>query len=557
MFSNILTNQEAKDAITRGINKLADAVEVTLGPKGRNVILRYLHGQVKITKDGVSVARHITLENPAEDAGATLMKEVANKTADDAGDGTTTATILARHLYNEGLKTFDKCVGLNVVQFQRGMTDGATFVCEELNKMATPVTSPDQIKSIATISANGDTHIGGLISDVINQVGRDGFITIEDSASTSTTYSITPGTEIENGYLHPVFVANTERDETHFDDCLVLTLDKRLGGSPDLRQVLALLQYASAVSKPLLVFCHDIAEEVVIQIANNMSKGAIKICAVKTPGFANKRTDTLGDIAALTSARVMDEVALNDLNEAAKAHPVSTPLDWGSFDGRAYLGECQSATITKDKTTLICDASVDDGTPLGKRIALLHHLIDTTPSEFDAEQVKKRLAKLLSGIAVIHVGADTEPEQQELKDRVEDALHATQAAIAEGVLPGGGAALYYIGIHNTTCEAPLTNSYKWGFELVLQSLSLPCKTIIHNAGFDKEILDQIPTDKLNYGINADTGEICDMLDAGILDPLRVTKTALTNAASIAGVLLTTEGLVWHQEAPSLLDGLQG
>ncbi len=556
MFSNILTSQEAKAAITSGINKLADAVQVTLGPKGRNVILRFLHGQVKITKDGVSVARHITLENPAEDAGATLMKEVANRTADDAGDGTTTATILARHLYNEGLKAANIYGDtINVVQFQRGMTDGAAFVCEKLNEISVPVTSPDQIRSTATISANGDAHIGGLIADVINQVGRDGFITIEDSQSTKTTYSITPGTEIENGYLHPIFVSNTERDETHYEDSLVLTLDKRVSGPTDLRQILSLLQYASAVSKPLLVFCHDIAEEVVIQIAQNISKGTIKICAVKTPGFANKRSDTLGDIAALTGSLVMDESSLAILVEAANAHPVKNAIDWAQFDGMGYLGTCQSVTVTKDKTTLICDASIDDGTPLGKRISLLHHLIETSPSEYDAEQLRRRLAKLVSGIAVIHVGADTEPEQQELKDRVEDALHATQAAIAEGVLPGGGSALYYVGRQNPSCPVDGTKSYIWGFELVLNSLALPFNTIIHNAGFNPETI-SVPNE-LNFGVNAETGEVCDMLEAGILDPLRVTKTALTNATSIAGVLLTTEGLVWHQENPSILDSLGG
>lgn len=564
MYSNILTNQEAKDALTRGINKLANAVQVTLGPKGRNVILRHLHGQVRITKDGVSVARHITLEDAAEDAGATLLKECANKTADDAGDGTTTSTILARHLYITGLEMLEGSHGLNVVQVQRGINDAAADVCSALNDMATPVTSPEQISSIATISANGDSHIGDLIAEVINQVGRDGFITIEDGLSTKTTYTVTPGAEIENGYLHPVFVANTERDETHFDDCLVLTLDKKISGASDLRQILSLLQYSSAVSKALLIFCHDIGEEAVIQIAGNISKGLIKLCAVKAPGFATKRSESLGDFAALTGAKVMDEAALNDLQEQAGSFKADKPGDWANFKGMDYLGICNSATITRDKTTLVCESDAGEDTPLGKRISLLHHMIDTTASEYDAEQYKKRLAKLVSGIAVIHVGAETVPEQQELKDRVEDALHATQAAIAEGVLPGGGAALFHLRSVFPETITKGTHSYNKGYKLLLNSLSLPIKTILENAGFPPEITDGLPCSNTpgsakyyEFGIDAETGEVCNLMESGIIDPLRVTKTALTNAASIAGVLLTTEGLVWQQEAPSILDGLQG
>jgi chaperonin GroEL len=563
LYSNILTNIEAREALTRGINKLADAVQVTLGPKGRNVILRHLHGQVRITKDGVSVARHITLEDAAEDAGATLIKECANKTADDAGDGTTTATILARHLYITGLSLLDRCPGMNVVQMQRGITDAASDVCDGLNKMATPVTSPDQISSIATISANGDSHIGDLIAEVINQVGRDGFITIEDSANTKTSYTVTPGAEIENGYLHPIFVANTERDETHYDDCLVMTLDKKINGATELRQIISLLQYSSAVGKPLLVFCHDIGEEAVIQIAGNISKGLIKLCAVKAPGFANKRTDSLGDFAALTGAKVLDETSLMDLVDKASAFKADKPGDWASFKGLDYLGICNSATITRDRTTLVCEADAGDDTPLGKRISLLHHLIDTTPSEYDAEQFKKRLAKLVSGIAVIHVGAETVPEQQELKDRVEDALHATQAAIAEGVLPGGGAALYHLRSMFPEVSSKGTFSYNHGYDLLLNSLSLPINTILENAGFSADKTNLLKNlgiegqpNFYEIGINAETGDTCNLMECGIIDPLRVTKTALSNAASIAGVLLTTEGLVWQQEAPSILDGLQ-
>ena len=560
MFSNILTNVEAKESLTRGINKLADAVQVTLGPKGRNVILRHLHGQVKITKDGVSVARHITLENPAEDAGATLLKECANKTADDAGDGTTTATILARHLYRQGNALLAENPTINVVQLQRGITDAASEVCKILDSMAIPVTSPEQITSIATISANGDSHIGGLIAEVINQVGRDGFITIEDSPSTKSSYTITPGAELENGYLHPIFVANTERDETHLENCLVMTLDRKLAGAADLRQILGLLQYSSAVGRSLLLFCHDIGEEAVIQIAGNISKGLIKICAVKTPGYATKRLETAGDIAALTGAKVLDDIALAELQQATQSYKAEKASDWANFPGMDFLGTCDSVTVTKDRTTLVCDADAGDDTPLGKRIALLHHLIDTSSSEFDSEQLKKRLAKLISGIAVIHVGAETEPEQQELKDRVEDALHATQAAIAEGVLPGGGAALYHIFLNKLPKPEVATDSYLAGYTLLVSTLDLPIRTILSNAGFDENALLQTLSEtstSSDMGINAETGDVCDLVASGILDPVRVTKTALTNAASISGVLLTTEGLVWHQEAPSLLDQLQG
>ena len=565
MFSNILTNTEARAALTRGIDKLADAVQVTLGPKGRNVILRSLHGQVRITKDGVSVARHIILADAGEDAGASLIKECANKTADDAGDGTTTATILARHIYKQGL-LLQNATPINVVQLQRGISDAAADVCSVLNTMATEVTSPEQIASIATISANGDLTIGHLISEVINQVGRDGFITIEDSSSTKTSYSVTPGAEIESGYIHPIFVGNTERDESHFDNALVMALDKKLNGASDLRQVICLLQYSSAVGKPLLVFCHDIGEEAIIHIAQNISKGLIKMCAVKAPGFATKRSDTLGDIAALTGSLILDETSLTTLADAATAFatPTMKPSDWANFSGSDFLGSCDSATVTRDRTTLVCDADADEGSPLGKRIALLHHLIESTDSAFDQEQYKKRLAKLVSGIAVIHVGAETEPEQQELKDRVEDALHATQAAIAEGVLPGGGAALYHLPRIMPKRAIINTPSYESGYTLLLSSLNLPIKTILENAGFSaEEVLAELDeqTSSLDnfydFGINAESGTICNLLENGILDPLRVTKTALTNAASIAGVLLTTEGLVWHQEAHSLLDSLQG
>lgn len=562
MFSNILNSKEAQASITAGVNKLADAVQVTLGPKGRNVILRFLHGQVKITKDGVTVARHVNLADPAEDAGATLIKECANKTADDAGDGTTTATILARYLYNSGLEVVNSNQA-NVVQFQRGITDAAAVVCEELTKMAIPVTNPDQVQAIATISANGDSYIGGLIADVINQVGRDGFITIEDGNTTKTTYVITPGAEIESGYIHPIFVGDTERDETHFDDFNVLAVDKRVD-RPTLRQMVSLLQAASAKARPLLIFCHDLQEEAILDFAQNISKGLIKVCAVKTPGFATKRTDTLGDLAALTGATILDDVTINLLQEDAKVfgQTVKSPTEWANFaSADNFFGHGDSVTVTRDKTTLVCNTEADGDTPLGRRISLLHHLIDTATSEYDAEQLKRRLAKLVSGIAVIQVGAETEPEQQELKDRVEDALHATQAAIAEGVLPGGGAALYHISKSLSAPEGDSTPSYKLGYSLILSALDLPMKTILRNAGFDAEILlayldatqSAYPE---NMGINAETGEVCDLIDAGILDPVRVTKTALTNAASISGVLLTTEGLIWHQEKQSLLEALE-
>ena len=509
----------------------------------------------------MSVARHVTLSDPAEDAGATLIKECANKTADDAGDGTTTSTILARKLYTEGLNLLKDRVNprLNVVQFQRGILDAASRICGQLDKLATPVTSPEQIKSIATISANGDTCIGTLIADVIDKVGKDGFITIEDSDKTKTTYSITPGAEIDNGYLHPIFVYTPERDETHFEDSFIITLDRRLDSLTELKRILPLLQFASASSKPVLLFCHDISEEIILQISKNIASGSIKLCAVKTPGFATNRTDTLGDIAALTGAEVLDEVKLAALEILATNFPVAKMSDWANFSAaKQYLGFCDSLTVTRDKTTLVCDSVLDEASPLQQRINLLKHLIDTSSSAYDSEQLKKRLAKLISGIAAIYVGADTEPEQQELKDRVEDALHATQAAIAEGVLPGGGAALFYIK-NNTDLEKSGSESWQAGCSLLYSCLDLPITTILTNAGFDAEaLLAELKTQKnSSLGIDASTGEYCDLFDAGILDPLRVTKTVILNSASIAGVLLTTEGLVYHREEPTLLDGLQG
>lgn len=565
MYSKILTHQDAKTAITNGVNKLADAVQVTLGPRGRNVILRHLHGQVRVTKDGVSVARHIFLQDPGEAAGAALLKECANKTADDAGDGTTTATILARYLYNQGLDVIAK-QNLNVVQLQRGIVDAAEKVSGSLSDLVTEVTSHDQIKAIATISANGDAVIGELIANVINEVGRDGFITIEDSPSTNTTYTLTPGMEVDGGWINPIFITDREREETHLTDCLVMTLDKRLSSLADLRQILSLLQYSAAVGKPVVVFCHDIGDDVILQVAQNLSKGLLKMCAVKAPGFATKRTDTLGDIAALVGSKVLDEPTLAELVEEAKAWEDAKPKgyrasEWATFEGNKYLGMSDSITVTRESTSVICESSVaeESGTsPLDNRIAMLKHAIDTASSEYDVEQYKKRLARLISGVAVIHVGADTEPEQQELKDRVEDALHATQAAISEGVLPGGGAALFHMrnNQYNFDSQNP---SYLLGTKLLLNSLDLPIKTILANAGLSDDLLSQMITDEntFEFGVDAENGDICNLMERGILDPLRVTKTALTNAASIAGILLTTEALIWHEEAPSLLDSLQG
>jgi chaperonin GroEL len=564
VFSNILLSEKARGSIGVGVNTIADAVAVTLGPKGRNVILRNTHGNCKITKDGVSVARHIGLKDAASDAGVQILKEVAEKTSDDAGDGTTTATVLARAIYNKGraLLTVSDADPLqlkpqesvNVVQLQRGITVAAQEACSYLESISKPIDNSQEIAQIATISANGDETIGKLLAEALSEVGHNGFITIEDADSTKCSYTMSAGLEIESGYLNPIFIQDSEHDQTHFEDCFVICVDKKITTNADLRELLPVLQAASVHLKPALLVCHDLAEEPLLQVSRNLEAGTMKLCVIKAPGFANKRSEFLGDLAALAGCKVLNELNLQILQEKAKAFAPKDPRDWASFEPvQEHLGHCDSVTVTREKTKLISSALADPGTPLGSRLKQLESAIEESTSAYDIEQLKKRLAKLVSGIAVIYVGADTVPEQQELKDRVEDALHATQAAISLGIVPGGGSALYHAKqfLKERRAEACKgeSDSFKAGYNVLMESLIEPVTQILLNAG-RLDLFTQLDPDP-KMGIDASTGKLVNMFDAGIIDPLKVTKTALTNAASIAGVLLTTECLIWHEEVPMI------
>jgi chaperonin GroEL len=517
----LVYGDEARAKLKAGVDKLANAVKVTLGPRGREVILEKKWGSPVVTKDGVSVAKEIELADPYENMAAQLVKEVASKTADVAGDGTTTATVLTQAIYEEGLKAIAS--GANPVYVKRGIDEAVKIIVEELKKISKPVTGRKEIEQVATISANNDPEIGKIIADAMEKVGKDGVITVEESKSAETVLEVTEGMQFDRGYLSPYFVTNAEKMEAVLENPYILIYEKKIN---NIRELLPVLEKVVQTNRPLLIIAEDVEGEALATLVVNHIKGVLRVCAVKAPGFGERRKAMLQDIAILTGGTAITE----DLGIKLE----SVDLD--------MLGQADKVVVDKDNTTII--GGKGNPEDIKARIEQIKKQIETTTSEYDKEKLQERLAKLAGGVAIIKVGAATEAELKEKKDRVDDAVHATKAAVEEGIVPGGGIALFRAS--RALCNIKEENTDKaWGIKIVKNACKVPLKQIAYNAGFEGSvIIEKIKdVDNVNYGFNAATGEYVDMVEAGIIDPTKVVRTALQNAASIAGTMLTAECLV--------------
>jgi len=521
MAKQILYDVEARKKVLDGIRKLTRAVAVTLGPTGRNVLLQKSFGGPTVTKDGVTVAKEVELEDPFENMGAKMVREVASKTSDVAGDGTTTATILAEALYAEGLKAVMS--GADPVAVQRGIDKATEVVIEEIRRLARPVNKKDEISAVGTISANNDAFIGGLIADAVERVGKDGVVTVEEGKSVETSLELVEGMQFDRGYLSPYFITQPEAMEAVLEDCLILLHEKKIS---DLREFLPLLEMVAVSGKPLLVVAEDVESEALAALVINKIRGVLPCCAVKAPGFGNRRKALLEDMAILTGAQLISE-------------DLGTKLENLTIE---HLGRARKATVSKDKTTLVGGAGATEG--VKKRLAQLRYQIETTTSDYDREKLEERLAKLSGGVAIIKCGGATEAEVKERKARVEDALHATRAAIEEGIVPGGGVALLRSAPALEKLRTKVRGDEKLGVDIVAHALEIPMYFIASNSGADGHVVvAEAKEQKPSVGYDANTGEFVDMFDAGIIDPAKVTRCAIQNAASIAGLMLTTETLV--------------
>ncbi|ACD66224.1 MAG TPA: chaperonin GroEL [Sulfurihydrogenibium sp.] len=517
----LVYGDEARAKLKAGVDKLANAVKVTLGPRGREVILEKKWGSPVVTKDGVSVAKEIELTDPYENMAAQLVKEVASKTADVAGDGTTTATVLTQAIYEEGLKAIAS--GANPIYVKRGIDEAVKIIVEELKKISKPVTGRKEIEQVATISANNDPEIGKIIADAMEKVGKDGVITVEESKSAETVLEVTEGMQFDRGYLSPYFVTNAEKMEAVLENPYILIYEKKVG---NIRELLPVLEKVVQTNKPLLIIAEDVEGEALATLVVNHIKGVLRVCAVKAPGFGERRKAMLQDIAILTGGTAITE----DLGIKLE----SVDLD--------MLGKADKVVVDKDNTTII--GGKGNPEDIKARIEQIKKQIETTTSEYDKEKLQERLAKLAGGVAIIKVGAATEAELKEKKDRVDDAVHATKAAVEEGIVPGGGIAIFRAS--RALCNIKEENTDKaWGIKIVKNACKVPLKQIAYNAGFEGSvIIEKIKdVDNVNYGFDAATGEYVDMVEAGIIDPTKVVRTALQNAASIAGTMLTAECLV--------------
>ncbi len=517
----LVYGDEARAKLKAGVDKLANAVKVTLGPRGREVILEKKWGSPVVTKDGVSVAKEIELTDPYENMAAQLVKEVASKTADVAGDGTTTATVLTQAIYEEGLKAIAS--GANPIYVKRGIDEAVKVIVEELKKISKPVTGRKEIEQVATISANNDPEIGKIIADAMEKVGKDGVITVEESKSAETVLEVTEGMQFDRGYLSPYFVTNAEKMEAVLENPYILIYEKKVS---NIRELLPVLEKVVQTNKPLLIIAEDVEGEALATLVVNHIKGVLRVCAVKAPGFGERRKAMLQDIAILTGGTAITE----DLGIKLE----SVDLD--------MLGKADKVVVDKDNTTII--GGKGNPEDIKARIEQIKKQIETTTSEYDKEKLQERLAKLAGGVAIIKVGAATEAELKEKKDRVDDAVHATKAAVEEGIVPGGGIAIFRAS--RALCNIKEENTDKaWGIKIVKNACKVPLKQIAYNAGFEGSvIIEKIKdVDNVNYGFDAATGEYVDMVEAGIIDPTKVVRTALQNAASIAGTMLTAECLV--------------
>ena len=530
MAKEIFFSDKARNGLYDGVRKLADAVKVTMGPRGRNVLIQKSYGAPHITKDGVSVAREIELSDSLENMGAQLVKEVASNTADEAGDGTTTATVLAHAIFKEGLRNIT--AGANPIEVKRGMDKATAAIIEELKKMAKEVKDKKEIAQVATISANSDKAIGNLIAEAMDKVGKDGVITVEEAKGINDDLEVVEGMQFDRGYLSPYFVTNSEKMTCELESPIILLTDSKITSLKDLIPVLEQVQKSG---RPLLIIADDLEGEALATLVLNRLKGVLNIVAVKAPGFGDRKKEMLKDIAILTGAALITEELGLTLEKATLAE----------------LGHAARVVIDKDNTVIVDGKG--DKEAVKARANEIKTQISTTSSEYDKEKLQERLAKLAGGVAVIKVGAATETEMKEKKDRVDDALSATKAAVDEGIVIGGGAALIKA---SQATSLNLTGDEEVGAQIILRAVFAPMKQIAQNAGFDAGVVaDKIAhSTEENMGFNAATGEYVDMLEAGIIDPLKVERVALQNATSVASLLLTTEATVSDIPEPPAANG---
>ena len=522
MAKNIVYDEEARQAVMRGVNKLAAAVRVTLGPKGRNVVLEKKFGSPVVTKDGVTVAKEVDLEDPVENLGAKMVREVASKTSDVAGDGTTTATVLAQSIYREGLRNVT--AGSNPMELKRGIDKAVATVVEKIQGTSKTV-SGGMIAQVGTISANGDQEIGGIIASAMEKVGKDGVIQVEESRTLDTELDIVEGMQFDRGYLSPYFVTDSDRMEVVLEDCLVLVHEKKISSMKDM---LPVLEKVAQASKPVVVVAEDVEGEALATLVVNKLRGTLKAAAVKAPGFGDRRKAMMEDIAILTGGKAIFE----DLGIKLEN------IEMGD------LGRAKKVIISKEDTTIVEGAGTSDA--IEGRIQQIRAQIEDTTSDYDREKLQERLAKLVGGVALIKVGAATETEMKEKKARVEDAMHATKAAAEEGIVPGGGIALIRAGaaLDELATSKDLTHDEQVGVRIISRAIEEPLRWIAQNAGHEGSIVvNKVKETSGAHGFNAATDEYTNLIDAGVIDPTKVVRYGLQNAASIAGLLLTTEALV--------------
>lgn len=517
---------DARSALKKGVDQLSEAVKVTLGPKGRNVVIDKKFGAPTVTKDGVTVAKEIELEDPVENMGAQMVKEVASKTSDVAGDGTTTATILAQSIFSEGLKNVT--AGANPMHLKRGIEKAVAKVVEEIKRVSKPIPGKTEIAQVGAISANNDMSIGELIADAMEKVGKDGVITVEEAKSTETSLDVVEGMQFDRGYLSPYFVTDAEAMEVELEEPLILIHDKKISVMKDL---LPILEKIAQMGKPLLVIAEDVEGEALATLVVNKLRGTLKVAAVKAPGFGDRRKAMLEDIAILTGGRVISEEAGFKLENATTSD----------------LGSAKKVTIDKDNTTIVEGAGKTED--IKGRISQIKKQIETTTSDYDKEKLQERLAKLAGGVAVLKVGAATEVEMKEKKARVEDALHATRAAVEEGIVPGGGVA--FIRAINVLDDLKLEGDEKIGLDIVRRALEEPLRQIANNTGWEGSIVVQKVKEskETNFGFNAENETFGDLFKDGVIDPTKVTRVALENASSVAALLLMTETTVVEKPEP--------
>ncbi|TWT37542.1 60 kDa chaperonin [Posidoniimonas corsicana] len=521
MAKQLMFDDAARAKMLAGVDKLADAVAVTMGPTGRNVIINKSFGGPSVTKDGVTVSKEVELEDPFENMGAKLVHEVADKTSSLAGDGTTTATVLARAILREGTRNI--VAGSNPMAVRRGIEKAVAAAVEFLNDFSKPVKDKEEIAQVGAISANNDRVIGDLLADAMEKVGKDGVITVEEGKTTETTLELVEGMQFDKGYLSPYFVNETASMECVLDDAYILLFEKKIS---NLRDLLPVLEQVSQKGKPLMIISEDVEGEALAALVVNKLRGVLNVCAVKAPGFGDRRKAMLGDIATLTGGTLVSE----DLGLKLE----SVTLE--------QLGRAKKISVSKDATTIVQGAGA--ASDVQKRIDQIRKSIESTSSDYDREKLQERLAKLTGGVAIVSVGASSEADMKQKKARVEDALHATRAAVEEGILPGGGVALLRCREAVEAARSSAKGDEKIGVEIILGVLDAPVKQIANNGGLPGSVVaDEISQKGKNFGYDANKGEYVDMVKAGIIDPAKVVKTALSNAASIAGLMLTTEALV--------------